>query len=79
MSELNIGRIVTDEGTERTRKIVFACMYIGLAIAPFILYKTFFTQKTEIVYVGQACEAQLKDEKARVNQILEFERLTNNR
>lgn len=73
----NILRYGNDESTEKTRKIVFACVYIGLAIAPFIAYFTFFTQKTEIVYVGQACEAQLKDEKARIQSILDYERKIN--
>ena len=59
----NISRYESDESTEKTRKIVFAIVAVGFAFVPFIVYSTFFQKQTEIVYVGQATQDQLKFER----------------
>ena len=66
----NILRYGNDESTEKTRKIVFAVMAIGLAFVPFVVYSAFFQSKTEIIYVGQATQQQLDSEIEKNKRIL---------
>ena len=54
MSEVIIKSSIDDPETVKIRSRVFLIAAIGMAIVPFIVYNTFFQQRTEIVFVEKA-------------------------